>query len=56
MGRPDGAELLWQHGYNLGEGFVDLLSQFQMLEDAGREGRLRDIDGLLTQLNGASKP
>ena len=40
--RPDGRELLLRHGYNLGEGFVDILSQYQTLEDAYREGRLRD--------------
>ncbi len=49
--RPDGRELLFRHGYNLGEGFVDILSQYQTLEDAGREGRLRDIDSLLATFN-----
>jgi len=49
--RPDGRELLLRHGYNLGEGFVDLLSQYQTLEDAAREGRLRDLDSLLAVLN-----
>jgi hypothetical protein len=48
---PDGRELLLRHGYNLGEGFVDGLSQYQTLEDANREGRLRDIDGLLETVN-----
>jgi len=49
--RPDGRELLFRHGYNLGEGFVDVLSQYQSLEDAYREGRLRGLDGLLEELN-----
>ena len=49
--RPDGRELLLRHGYNLGEGFVDMLSQYQTLEDASREGRLRDLDSLLESLN-----
>jgi hypothetical protein len=49
--RPDGREVLLGHGYNLGEGFVDILSQYQTLEDAYREGRLRDLDLLLATLN-----
>jgi hypothetical protein len=49
--RPDGRELLLRHGYNLGEAFVDVLSQYQSLEDASREGRLRDVEGLLATLN-----
>jgi hypothetical protein len=49
--RPDGRELLFRHGYNLGEGFVDALSQYQSLEDAYREGRLRGLDALLEELN-----
>jgi len=49
--RPEGGELLLSHGYNLGEGFVDILSQYQTLEDASREGRLRDVDSLLATLN-----
>jgi len=49
--RPDGRELLLGHGYNLGEGFVDMLSQYQTLEDAAREGRLRDVESLLATLN-----
>jgi hypothetical protein len=53
--RPDGRELLFRHGYNLGEGFVDSLSQYQTLEDAYREGRLRDVDGLLAVVNGTNK-
>jgi hypothetical protein len=50
-GRPDGRELLESHGYRLGEGFVDVLSQYQTLEDASREGRLREMDALLAALN-----
>jgi hypothetical protein len=46
-----GRELLWRHGYDAGEGFVDALSQYQTLTDAWRAGRLRDISGLVTQLN-----
>jgi hypothetical protein len=49
--RPDGRELLLRHGYNPGEGFVDMLSQYQTVEDAAREGRLRDLEGLLATLN-----
>jgi hypothetical protein len=49
--RPDGRELLLRHGYNLGEGFVDILSQYQTLEDAYREGRLRDLATLFATLN-----
>ncbi|GAC1656320.1 MAG: hypothetical protein NVS9B1_11430 [Candidatus Dormibacteraceae bacterium] len=52
--RTDGSDLLLRHGYPLGEGFVDVLSQYQSLEDASREGRLRDLDGLLAKLNSAS--
>ena len=46
-----GRELLKQHGYDLGEGFVDVLSQYQTLEHAARTERLRDLDGLLRELN-----
>src|SRR6202011_5243725 len=49
--RPDGRDLLLRHGYDLGDGFVDILSQYQTLEDAYREGRLRDLDVLLATLN-----
>ena len=54
-GRGDGPELLYRHGYWLGEGFVDMLSQYQTLEDASREGRLRDVHALIAELNSASK-
>jgi hypothetical protein len=46
-----GSELLKKHGYDLGEGFVDVLSQYQTLEHAARSERLRDLDGLLRELN-----
>ena len=52
--RTDGRDLLMHHGYPLGEGFVDVLSQYQSLEEASREGRLRDLDGLLATLNSTS--
>jgi hypothetical protein len=48
-----GRELLRQHGYDLGEGFVDVLSQYQTLEHAARTERLRDLGGLLKELNSA---
>jgi hypothetical protein len=46
-----GRELLLRHGYDLGEGFSDTLSQWQTLETAARAGRLRDVDGLLKELH-----
>jgi len=46
-----GSDLLRKHGYDLGEGFVDVLSQYQTLEHAARTERLRDLDGLLQELN-----
>ena len=49
-----GREVLRRHGYDLGEGFVDLLSQYQTLEHAARTERVRDLDGLLEQLNAAA--
>lgn len=51
-----GRELLFQHGYDVGTGFVDLLSQRQTLRDAVRAGRLRDAEGLLQALNRAPGP
>jgi hypothetical protein len=48
-----GRELLKKHGYDVGEGFVDVLSQYQTLEHAARTERLRDLDGLLEELNSA---
>ena len=50
---PDGRRLLWEHGYDIGEGFVDVLSQHQSLLEAARSGRLRDLEGLLDKLNQA---
>ena len=49
-----GSELLLRHGYDVGEGFVDVLSQYQTLEHAARTERLRDLDGLLAELNASS--
>ena len=49
-----GGDMLRKHGYDLGEGFVDVLSQYQTLETAARQDRLRDLDGLLRELNAAS--
>ena len=48
-----GRELLRRHGYDVGEGFVDVLSQYQTLDHAGRTERLRDLKGLLAELNTA---
>jgi hypothetical protein len=50
----NGRELLKKHGYDLGEGFVDALSQYQTLEHAARTERLRDLDGLLAELNAST--
>jgi hypothetical protein len=47
----NGRDTLRRHGYELGEGFVDLLSQYQTLEHAARTERLRDLPGLLSELN-----
>ena len=46
-----GRELLYAHGYDVGSGFVDVLSQWQSLETAARAGRLRDVEGLVAKLN-----
>lgn len=48
---PDGRGLLYEHGYDVGDGFVDVLSQSQTLISAERWGRLRDLAGLLARLN-----
>ena len=48
-----GRELLRKHGYEVGEGFVDILSQYQSLEHAARVDRLRGLDALVTELNSA---
>ena len=52
-GHRYGRQLLWEHGYDVGEGFVDVLSQHQSLRDAARNGRVRDLEGLLEALNRA---
>lgn len=46
-----GADALLRHGYDVGEGFTDVLSQYQSLEHAARQDRVRDLDGLLRDLN-----
>jgi hypothetical protein len=51
-----GRDLLLKHGYDVGEGFADVLSQYQTLEHAARTERLRDLDGLLKELNSAKRP
>jgi hypothetical protein len=51
VGRDSGRRLLYEHGYDVGNGFVDVLSQYQSLRDAARSGRLRDLAGLLDELN-----
>jgi hypothetical protein len=49
-----GRELLRKHGYDVGEGFTDILSQYQTLAHAARTERLRDLEGLLRELNAAA--
>ena len=46
-----GRQLLREHGYDVGEGFVDVLSQYQTLERAEQTERLRDLAGLLAAMN-----
>ena len=48
-----GRQLLFEHGYDVGEGFVDVLSQYQTLEHAYRTERLRDLKTLVAELNSA---
>lgn len=48
---PGGRDLLYKYGYRLGEGFVDVLSQLQTLDEAMTMGRLRDLPDLLKELN-----
>jgi hypothetical protein len=56
-GTEAGRRLLYEHGYDVGAGFVDVLSQYQTLRDAAHMGRLRDVEGLLNALNeGATQP
>lgn len=47
----EGRRLLYEHGYDVGNGFVDTLSQYQSLRDAARSGRLRNLPALLEALN-----
>jgi hypothetical protein len=51
-----GRELLKKHGYDVGEGFVDALSQYQTLEHAARTERVRDLERLLEELNSPPAP
>ena len=51
-----GRQLLFEHGYDVGEGFVDVLSQYQTLEHAEQTERLRGLSGLLAELNTDSLP
>jgi hypothetical protein len=53
-GRPNGQALLYEHGYDVGEGFVDVLSQYQSLREAAWAGRIRNVDSLIDSLNRAS--
>ena len=46
-----GRDALRRHGYDVGDGFVDVLSQYQTLEHAARADRLRDLKGLLAEIN-----
>ena len=46
-----GRAALLKHGYDVGDGFVDVLSQYQTLEHAHRVERIRDLGGLLAELN-----
>lgn len=48
-----GRHLLYEHGYDVGQGFSDVLSQYETLEGALRAGRLRDLAALLEKLNRA---
>lgn len=52
---PAGRDLLYRHGYRLGEGFVDALSQMQTLEEAETLGRLRSLPELLAELNAQTR-
>jgi hypothetical protein len=49
-----GRRLLYEHGYNLGNGFVDVLSQYQSLREAARFGHLRNPETLVRRLNEAN--
>ena len=49
----EGREILLRYGLNLGEGFVDVLSQYETLHEAAREGRIRNVPELVRELNRA---
>jgi hypothetical protein len=53
---PEGRRLLYDHGYDIGDGFVDVLSQYQSLREAGWGGRLRNVGGLVEALNAGCRP
>jgi hypothetical protein len=50
-----GRELLRKHGYEVGEGFTDVLSQYQTLAHAARQERLRGLPALVEELNADHK-
>jgi hypothetical protein len=53
---PQGRRLLYEHGFDVGDGFVDFLSQYQRLQDAQRGGRLRNVAALIEALNTGCGP
>jgi hypothetical protein len=53
---PEGRRLLYEHGFDVGDGFVDTLSQYQSIRDAHRGGRLRNAAALIEALNGGCRP
>jgi hypothetical protein len=48
---PQGRKLLFEHGFDVGQGFQDVLSQYQTLLTAARGGRIRDLEKLVDELN-----
>jgi hypothetical protein len=46
-----GERALYRHGYDVGQGFKDRLSQRVTLEDAASSGRIRDMTRLLELIN-----
>ena len=46
-----GRRLLYEHGYHLGNGFVDVLSQYQSLREAAHFGHLRHPEALVRRLH-----
>ncbi len=46
-----GRELLYRYGYDVGDGYTDILSQYQTLEHAARTDRLRELQALVVELN-----